>query len=114
GVRNDRSICWGAAQSMAREGARLALTFLGEREEKDVRKLAPTLPNGDSILIQPCDLTDADQVAALHDVVKREFGRLDFVLHGAAFAHKSDLAGRFLETSSDGFKDALTISAYTL
>jgi enoyl-[acyl-carrier protein] reductase I len=114
GVRNERSLCWGCAQSMAREGARLALTFLGEREEKDVRKMAPTLEGGDKTVLAPCDLTDADQIARLHELVAEAFGGLDFIIHGAAFAPKSDLAGRFVDTSSDGFRDALQISAYTL
>ncbi|BDI32303.1 enoyl-[acyl-carrier-protein] reductase [NADH] [Capsulimonas corticalis] len=114
GVRNERSLCWGCAQSLAREGAQLALTFLGEREEKDVRKMAPTLPGGDKTVIQGCDLTDEAQVAALHETLAREFGQLDFVIHGAAFANKADLDGRFLDTSRDGFLKALEISAYTL
>ena len=114
GVRNERSLCWGCAQSLAREGARLALTFLGEREEKDVRKLAPTLPGGDRSVLQGCDLTDDAQVAALHETLTREFGRLDFVIHGAAFANKDDLSGRFVDTSRAGFAQALDVSAYTL
>ena len=114
GVRNDKSLCWGCAQSLAREGARLALTFLGEREEKDVRKLAPTLPGGDQTVIQGCDLTDEAQIAALQDTLTREFGRVDFVIHGAAFANRDDLSGRFVNTSRTGFAQALDISAYTL
>ena len=114
GVRNEKSLCWGCAQSLAREGARLALTFLGEREEKDVRKLAPTLPGGEQTIIQGCDLTSTEQVAALHETLTAEFGRVDFVIHGAAFARREDLSGRFLDTSRDGFAQALEISAYTL
>lgn len=114
GVRNERSIAWGCAQSLAREGARLALTFLGEREEKDVRKHAPTLPGGDQTLIMGCDLTDDAQIAALHDKIKSEFGRVDFVVHAVAFAHRDDLGGRFADTSRSGFNQALEVSAYTL
>jgi len=114
GVRNEKSLCWGCAQSLAREGARLALTFLGEREEKDVRKLAPTLPGGERTLIQGCDLTNEEQVAALQDTLANEFGRIDFVIHGAAFAHRDDLSGRFVDTSRAGFAQSLEVSAYTL
>jgi len=113
GVRNERSIAWGCAQSLAREGARLALAYLGEREEKDVRKLAATLPNADSVFIHPCDLTDDDQVAALHAALKPEFPSLDFVVHGVAFAKKEDMNGRFVDTSAEGFALALNTSAYT-
>lgn len=114
GVRNERSIAWGCAQSLAREGAQLALTYLGEREEKDVRKYAPTLPGGERTLIQGCDLTDDAQIAELHETLKSEFGRIDFVIHAVAFAHRDDLGGRFADTSRTGFNQALEVSAYTL
>ncbi len=114
GVRNEKSLCWGCAQSLAREGATLALTFLGEREEKDVRKLAPTLPGGENTIIQGCDLTDEVQVAALQETLREQWGKVDFVIHGAAFAERDDLSGRFLDTSRGGFAKALEISAYTL
>jgi enoyl-[acyl-carrier protein] reductase I len=114
GVRNERSLAWGCAQSLAREGARLALTFLGEREEKEVRKIGPTLPGGENILIQGCDLTDPAQIAALHARMGAEFGRVDCVLHAVAFANRDDLSGRFVDTSVDGFATALNVSAYTL
>ena len=73
GVRNQRSIAWGCAQSLAREGAELALTFLGEREEQDVKKLAPEL--GDSVkLAQQHEIisltvTDAQALAACNHFV---------------------------------------------
>jgi enoyl-[acyl-carrier protein] reductase I len=114
GVRNERSLAWGCAQSLAREGARLALTFLGEREEKDVRKLAPSLPGGDRIVIQGCDLTQQEQIDALHRTLKEEFGQVDFLVHAVAFARKEDLSGRFVDTSEEGFQTALNVSAYTL
>jgi len=145
GVRNERSLCWGCAKSLYREGANLVLTFLGDREEKDVRKLAATLGPGsddrgqrtaagsstdvseadDRVdlsnpdtplkpLVVACDLTNPEQVAQLHTVVAEKFKRLDFVIHGAAFANKEDLAGRFVDTSRDGYLKALEISSYTL
>ncbi len=65
GVRNERSMAWGCAKSAVREGASLILTYLGDREEKDVRALAASL--GDAVkLVAPCDLTDSAQVEALH------------------------------------------------
>lgn len=114
GVRNERSLAWGCAKSLAREGARLCLTFLGEREEKDVRKMAPTLPGGDNVLVQGCDLTKDDDIAALHNAVREHFGRVDFVVHAVAFASKDELSGRFSDTSRGGFAQALDVSAYTL
>ena len=113
GVRNERSLAWGCAQSASREGARLALTYFGEREEKDVRKLAASLPNADSIVIQPCDLTKEDQVVALHEVLAKEFGTLHAVMHAVAFAKKEDIDGRYVDTSRDGFLLAMESSAFT-
>ncbi|HEY3333114.1 MAG TPA: enoyl-ACP reductase [Capsulimonadaceae bacterium] len=113
GVRNKRSLAWGAAQSVAREGAQLVLTYLGEREEEDVRKLASELPNSDSILIYPCDLTIEDQVTALHANIKEKLGGLDAVLHAVAYAKKDDLDGRYVDTSRDGFLLALEVSAFS-
>jgi enoyl-[acyl-carrier protein] reductase I len=113
GVRNERSIAWGCAQSLAREGARLALAYFSEREEADVRRLVATLPNSESVFLHPCDLTDESQMTALHAAIKAEFKKLDFVIHGVAFANKKDLHGRFVDTSPDGFALALNTSAYT-
>ncbi len=112
GVRNERSIAWGCAQSLAREGATLALTYLGEREEKDVRKLAPLLGEGAVPVIAPCDLTKPDQVAALHETLQSEWGKLDFVVHAVAFA--KGLSGRYVDVSAEDFDISLNVSAYTL
>jgi len=114
GVRNSKSLAWGCAQSLAREGAQLALTFLGEREEKDVRQLAPTLPGGGQVMIQGCDLTKDEQIAELHNLLTVEFGQLDFIIHAVAFAHREDLMGRYVDTSRNGYVQALDVSAYTL
>lgn len=113
GVRNDRSLAWGCAESAAREGARLALAYLGEREEAAVRKLVEKLPNPESVLLAPCDLTDEDQVAQLHAMVGSEMGTLHGIIHAVAFAKKEDLDGRYVDTSRDGFLLALEISAYS-
>ena len=113
GVRNKRSLAWGAALAAAREGARICLTYLGEREEDDVRKLAAELSTKDPVLVAPCDLTNDEQVTDLHALIKEKFGSLDAVLHAVAFAKKQDLDGRFLDTSRDGFLLALEVSAFT-
>ena len=111
GVANKRSISWAIAQAAAKAGARLALTYQSERLGENVRELAATLENP---LILPCDLSDDAQITALAESVDREFGGLDFVLHGAAFAPAAELANPFLQTTRDGFKMALDVSAYSL
>jgi enoyl-[acyl-carrier protein] reductase I len=112
GVRNERSIGWGCARSCAREGATLALTFYGEREEKDVRKLAPTLGENAAPLLAPCDLTEPEQIAALHERIGAEFGGLDFVVHSVAFAR--GLSGRHVDNTADDYLLSIHSSAYTL
>ena len=71
GVRNERSLGWGCAQSLAREGARIAFSVFSEREEKDVRKLVGSLPENGGHLIQLCNLTSDEDIAALHDAAGR-------------------------------------------
>jgi enoyl-[acyl-carrier protein] reductase I len=111
GVANKRSISWAIAQAAARDGARLALTYQGERLEENVRDLAAEL---DRPLIVPCDVTDDGQIASLFGQVDREFGGLDFLVHGAAFAPREELAAPFVQTTRDGFRLSLDVSAYSL
>jgi len=111
GVANKRSISWAIAQAAAAGGARLALTYQGERLEENVRDLASGLP---APLVLPCDLTNDQQISDLATSIDREFGGLDFVVHGAAFAPKADLDNPFVETSREGFRIALDVSAYSL
>ena len=111
GVANKYSIAWAIAQATARRGARLALTYQG-RFEDHVKKLAGELPGAPLVL--PCDVTSDDEIEAVFSHLDQEFGGLDFVLHGAAFAPPAELDGDFLDTSRDGFRTALDISAYSL
>jgi enoyl-[acyl-carrier protein] reductase I len=111
GTANHRSFAWHIAQAYAREGARLILTYQGERLEKNVRELADTLPG---TLVLPCDVTEAEQVQAVYDRIGAEYGGLDAVIHAVAFANKADLEGRFVDTSAEGYRLAHDVSAYSL
>ncbi|MEW6273218.1 MAG: enoyl-ACP reductase [Thermodesulfobacteriota bacterium] len=111
GVANERSIAWGIAQALAREGARLGFTFLGETLERRVRPLAESLA---ADLIAPCDVTDDAQIDALFAEVDRVWGGLDVLIHAVAFANREDLSGRFVDTGRQGFHLALDVSAYSL
>src|SRR5438874_9280321 len=111
GVANKRSISWAIAQAAAAAGARLALTYPSERLEENVRDLAATL---DKAVILPCDVGSDEQIAALGPALDREFGGLDFLVHGAAFAPPSELSNPFVQTSREGFRIALDVSAYSL
>jgi len=111
GVANKRSIAWGIAQAVSREGARLALTYQGERLERNVRKLAPEL--GDPLLL-PCDVTSDEQLDAVAKSLAEEFGELDFVVHAVAYALREELDGDFVATSREGYRVAQDISSYSL
>jgi enoyl-[acyl-carrier protein] reductase I len=111
GVANKRSISWAIAQATARRGARLALTYQG-RFEGHVNDLAKGLDP--SPLVLPCDVSSDADIAAVFERVEAEFGGLDFLVHGAAFAPREELERPFLETSRDGFRTTMDISAYSL
>jgi enoyl-[acyl-carrier protein] reductase I len=111
GVANKRSISWAIAQAAAAAGARLALTYPSARLEENVRELAAKLENP---LVLPCDVASDEQIAGLGATLDREFGGLDFLVHGAAFAPAHELSSPFLETSRDGFSMALDVSVYSL
>lgn len=111
GVANKRSISWAIAKAASDEGARLALTYPNERLEENVRELAAALP---SPLLLPCDVTRDDDIVQVFQTVGAEFGGLDFVVHGAAFAQKQDLDRPFSQTSREGFRIALDVSCYSL
>jgi enoyl-[acyl-carrier protein] reductase I len=111
GVANKRSISWAIAQAAAAAGARLALTYPSERLEENVRELAAQLDNP---LVLPCDVSSDQQIGELAAHLDREFGGLDFLVHGAAFAPAADLNNPFVQTSREGFRIALDVSAYSL
>ena len=111
GVANKRSISWAIAQAAAQAGARLAVTYQGERLEENVRELCAGLQDP---LVLPLDVIDDDQIAKVFEEVDRGFGGLDFLVHGAAFAPREELASPFVQTSRKGFRVALDVSAYSL
>jgi enoyl-[acyl-carrier protein] reductase I len=111
GVANHRSLAWAIAQATANAGARLILTYQG-RFEEHVGELAATLEP--KPLVLPCDVQSDEQIAAVFEKIAQEYGGLDFVVHGAAFAAREEITGGFLKTSREGFKQALDISAYSL
>lgn len=111
GVANHRSLAWAIAQAVAAEGARLVLTYQG-RFESHVNELAATLSPVPDVL--PCDVQVDAELDAVFEHIRQTYGGLDFVVHGAAFAPREDLTGRFVQTSREGFRQALDISAYSL
>ena len=111
GVANNRSIAWGIAQALGQAGARIALTYQGDRLKERVEDLAGTL---DGALTLPCDATDDEQIARVFQSLKEEFGDISFLVHSIAYANREDLDGRFVDTNREGFRLALEVSSYSL
>jgi len=112
GVANKRSIAWAIAQAWAREGAKLAFTYQGERVKENVEELAGTF--GADTLILPCDVTKDDEIANVFKAVGEKFGKLNLLLHSVAYAPKDALEGEFVNTSREAFRVAHDVSAYSL
>jgi len=112
GVATDRSIAWGIAQAMHREGAELAFSYVNDKMKERVVPLAESLG---ARLTMPLDVTVDSQADAAFELLKREWGQLDVVVHAVAFAPREALTGTFVEaTSREGFRIAHEVSSYSL
>ena len=110
GVANDRSIAWGIAKKIASEGAEIAFTYQGEALKKRVRPLAESI--GSSILA-PCDVTDSGSMNDTFQLLKKEWGYIDFLVHGIGFSNKDELRGKYYNTSVENFNQTMHISCYS-
>lgn len=111
GIANKWSLAYGIAQAFSREGATLALTYLGERQKESIAELAKDF-RVDAIL--PCDVTKDDELAGLTESLQKLGKPLDVVVHSLAFANREDLNRPFVETGRAGFALALDVSAYSM
>lgn len=111
GVANKNSIAWGIAQALHREGAKLAFSYGIPQLEKRVRPLAESVG---ATIIEECDVADDEAIERVFAKVKDTYGTIDSLVHAVAYAERDDLDGRFVDTSREGFKTALDISAYSL
>ena len=111
GVANDHSIAWGIASALHAEGAELAFTYQGESFGKRVEPLAASV--GSDILID-VDVTDDASLDEAFDAISVKWGKLDFLVHSIAYSDKTELTGRFIDTSRRNFQNSLTISCYSL
>ena len=112
GVASNRSIAWGIAKAMHREGAELAFAYMGERLKERVEKLAGEC---DSDIVVPCDVEDDEQIEAVFEHLDDYWDSLDIIVHSVAFAPKEMLEGDYLDNiNRDGFNTAHDISSYSL
>jgi enoyl-[acyl-carrier protein] reductase I len=109
GVANDHSIAWGIARTLSRHGASLAFTYQGEALGRRVKPLAESVG---SKLVMPCDVEDVATVDAAFDTLKRVWGTLDFLVHAIAFSDKSELKGRYADTTRENFSRTMMISCF--
>jgi enoyl-[acyl-carrier protein] reductase I len=110
GVANDRSIAWGIASALAAEGAELAFSYQGEAFGK---RLAPLAASVGSDVMVDVDVTNEASLDACFAQLAETWGRLDFVIHAIAFSDKTELTGRFVNTSRGNFLNSLNISCFS-
>jgi enoyl-[acyl-carrier protein] reductase I len=111
GLANKRSIAWAIAQKLHAAGWQLAITYQNERLEQEAHDLIGDLPGSTGFM---CDLASDEQIAKTFEELKSKFGVLHGVVHSVAFANAEDLKNPFVNTSREGFRLALDISAYSL
>lgn len=111
GMANDHSIAWGISQALHGQGAKMAFSYAAENLERRVRPLAESVG---ADFIEKCNVTSDEEIDALFTKAKEQLERIDILVHSIAFADREELGGAFYETSREGFKMALDISAYSL
>ena len=111
GVANDHSIAWGIAKALHAQGATVGFSSISELLERRVKPLAQSIG---ATFAEPCDVQKDEDIAAVFEKWQTQYGTLDILVHSLAFANREDLATEFVNTSRDGFKLALDISAYSL
>lgn len=110
GVANDHSIAWGIARHLHAHGAELAFTYQGEAFGRRVKPLAESVG---SKLLLPCDVDDITTVDEVFEVLRREWGQIDFLVHAIAFSDKNELKGKYADTTRDNFIRTMVISCFS-
>jgi enoyl-[acyl-carrier protein] reductase I len=111
GVSNARSLGWAIAERLQAAGAELAFSYQGERLKEDLEKLTRDMPGA---RLYPCDVTREEELQAMFADLKESWGSLDYVVHSIAFAPRTAMDGRYIDTTRDDWRTALEVSAYSL
>lgn len=115
GVANQRSIAWGIAQALMREGAEMAFSYVpDERMKRNLDKLLADVEGADAMPKIPCDVQNSDEIAALFEQLGSEWGSLDVYIHSISFARQEDIVGRFSEIPWEGYALAQRVNSYSL
>ncbi len=110
GLANEKSIAWGIAKACAEQGAELAFSYQGEALKK---RVAPLAGQVGSDIVLPCDVGDGASIDAMFTELGTHWDNLDFIVHAIGFSDKSELRGRYLDTSLDNFLKTMNISVYS-
>ena len=110
GLANEKSIAWGIAQACFEAGADMAFSYQGEALKKRVGPLAKKV--GSDFLIE-CDVSDNSSILKLFVEIEKEWGQLDFLVHAIGFSDKTELRGRYVDTSLENFNMTMNISVYS-
>ena len=110
GLANDKSIAWGIARACHEAGAELAFTYMGDAFKKRVEPLAESINVNKTY---DCDAGNSSSLDSVFAAIKSDWGSLDFVVHAIGFSDKSELRGRYVDTSPENFRMTMDISAYT-
>ena len=110
GVANDRSIAWGIAEAVAKQGAEIAFTYQGDALEKRVRPLAEKV--GSNIII-PCDVSSDEAIEKTFKLLKEKWDTIDFIVHAIAYSDKEELKGEYVDTTRENFYKTMDISVYS-
>jgi enoyl-[acyl-carrier protein] reductase I len=110
GVANDHSIAWGIAKTLSEHGAQLAFTYQGEALGRRVKPLAESIG---STFVMPCDVEDIASVDAVFAEIEKHWGTMDFYVHAIGFSEKSELKGRYADTSRENFVRTMVISCFS-
>ena len=110
GLANDKSIAWGIAKACAEAGAEMCFSYQGDALKKRVEPLAAQVG---SDFVVGCDVADASSIDTLFEEIKQRWGKLDFIVHAIGFSDKSELRGRYVDTSLNNFRMTMDISVYS-
>src|SRR5689334_6705915 len=110
GIANKNSIAWGCAKAFSALGAELAVTYLNEKAKKYVEPLAREI---EASIVMPLDVNKTGELEGVFEQIKKEWGRLDFVIHSIAFSPKEALQGRVVDVPLDGFLSTMEISCWS-
>lgn len=110
GVANDRSIAWGIADAIAKQGAEIAFTYQGEALQKRVTPLAESVG---SDIVLPCDVSNDEAIDKTFNLLKEKWNSIDFLVHAIAYSDKEELKGEYVDTTRENFYKTMDISVYS-